>query len=80
MRIKSKDIHFVQYIFYFANIKTIDISFLYLRYYSLGQKLFKCLVYFLALEIKKSLQVPHLQAHDELVKLRFSNFNQLSTS
>ena len=67
MRIKSKDIHFVQSIFYLANKKNIDISFLSLRYYSFGQKLFKCLVYFLALEIKKSLQVPHLQAHDDLI-------------
>ncbi len=32
MRIKSKDIHFVQYIFYLANIKTIDISSSALRF------------------------------------------------
>jgi len=37
MRIKSKDIHFVQSIFYLANKKNIDTSFFSLRYYSVGQ-------------------------------------------
>jgi len=34
MRIKSKDIHFVQSIFYLANKKNIDISFFSLGYFS----------------------------------------------
>jgi len=42
MRIKSKDIHFVQSIFYLANKKKIDISLFSLIYYSIGQKLSKC--------------------------------------
>ena len=41
MRIKSKDMQFVQSIFYLANKKKIDINLLSLRFYSIGQKLFK---------------------------------------
>jgi len=58
MRIKSKDIHFVQSIFYLANKKNIDTSFFSLRYYSIGQKSFKCLVYFLAFKIKRACKYP----------------------
>ena len=47
IRIKSKDIHFDKSIVYLANKKNIDISFFSLRYYSVSQKLFKFLVYFL---------------------------------
>ena len=36
MRIKSKDIHFFQSIFYLANKKNIDISFF--KIFSIGQK------------------------------------------
>jgi len=58
MRIKSKDIHFVQSIFYLANKKKIDISFFSLRYYSTSQILFKCLVYFILFKIERACKYP----------------------
>ena len=66
MRIKSKDIHFVQSIFYLANKKNIDTSLFFLRHYSVGQKLFKCKFIFLVLKLKEP-AVPHLQAHDDRI-------------
>ena len=58
MRIKSKDINFVQSIFYLANKKNIDIILFSLIYYSIGQKLSKCLVYFIALKLKEPASIP----------------------
>ena len=58
MRIKSKDIHFVQPIFYLANKKKIDISLFFLRYYSNRQKSLNCLVYFFAFKIERACKYP----------------------
>ena len=71
MRIKSKDIIFFNSIFYLAINLFIDIF--------VNTKI-KFIIYLFSSLNWKSLQVSHRQAHDELVKLRFSNFNQLSTS
>jgi len=58
MRIKSKDIHFVQSIYYLANKKNFDINFLSLRFYLIVQELSKWLVYLLGLKLKEPASIP----------------------
>ena len=68
MRIKSRDIHFFQPIFYLANKLIFDISDLTLGFYSIVQIIiWMPSIYLLAFKNWKSLQVSHQQAHDELV-------------
>ena len=73
MRIKSKDIYLKWSIFYLA-FKLIFDSF------KCTKVLLNYILYLHALKIKMSLQVSHRQAHDDVVKFRFSDVNQLSTS
>ena len=74
--IKSKDIKCCnKSIFFLAkNIISINLTFNFLYI------IFQVKDNFLLTIKLKSLQVSHRQAHDELVKLRFTDLNLLSTS
>ena len=54
MRIKSKDIHFVQSIFYLANKKNIDTSFIL----SLSENYSNALFIFFAFKVKRACKYP----------------------
>jgi len=58
MRIKSKDIHFFQTIFYLANKLIFDINFLCSRIYSINLRLLNAWYIYLLLKLKELASIP----------------------